>query len=124
MMTMTRTGESTATMPSLLLAFELGERSWKLRFTIGLGQRPRIRSVPAGAMARVWAEIADAKARFQVSADAPVISCYEAGRDGFWIHRALALLCQVGRERTANSAVFCSVSGHPLTRRCASGLTG
>ena len=89
MMTMTRAGESTATMPSLLLAFELGERSWKLGFTIGLGQRPRIRSVPAGALARVWAEIADAQARFKLAADTPVISCYEAGRDGFWIHRAL-----------------------------------
>jgi hypothetical protein len=22
-------------------------------------------------------------------ADAPVVSCYEAGRDGFWVHRAL-----------------------------------
>ena len=89
MMTMTRTEESTATTPGLLVAFELGERSWKLGFTIGLGQRPRIRSVPAGAMARVWAEIAAAQARFKMAADTPVISCYEAGRDGFWIHRAL-----------------------------------
>ena len=88
-MTMTRTEECSATTPCLLLAFELGERSWKLGFTIGLGQRPRIRSVPAGAMARGWAEIGDAKARFRLAADTPVISCYEAGRDGFWIHRAL-----------------------------------
>lgn len=93
MMTMTRTNESTAptiTSPiNLLLAFELGERTWKLGFTVGMGQRPRMRQVPAGAMARVWAEIADAKARFKLAADTPVISCYEAGRDGFWIHRAL-----------------------------------
>jgi transposase len=89
MTTMTRSEESTATTAGLLVAFELGERSWKLGFTIGLGQRPRIRSVPAGAMARVWAEIADAKARFKLAADTPAISCYEAGRDGCWIHRAL-----------------------------------
>jgi transposase len=89
MTTMTRKEESTATPSSLLLAFELGERTWKLGFTTGFGQRPRIRQVPAGALARVWAEIAAAKARFNLAVDTPVISCYEAGRDGFWIHRAL-----------------------------------
>ena len=90
MTTMTRTAESTAppTCP-LLLAFELGERTWKLGFTTGLGQRPRIRQVPAGALDRLWAEIADAKRRFTLATDTPVIGCYEAGRDGFWIHRAL-----------------------------------
>jgi transposase len=86
---MTRHEESTAPTSCLLLAFELGERTWKLGFTVGMGQRPRIRSVPAGALDRVWAEIAEAKRRFQLAADTLVISCYEAGRDGFWIHRAL-----------------------------------
>ena len=89
MTTMTRTEESTAPRSCLLLAFELGERTWKLGCTVGLGQRPRMRPVPAGALDRVWAEIAEAKRRFHLGADTPVISCYEAGRDGFWIHRAL-----------------------------------
>ena len=89
MRTMTRTAESTAALSGLLLAFELGERTWKLGFTIGMGQRPRIRQIPAGALDRVWREIAEAKARFKVAADTPVMSCYEAGREGFWIHRAL-----------------------------------
>src|SRR5207245_11536686 len=66
-----------------------GYRTWKLGFTVGWGQRPRIRQVPAGARDLVWAEIAEAKRRFHLGADAPVISCYEAGRDGFWLHRAL-----------------------------------
>jgi transposase len=73
----------------LLLAFELGERTWKLGFTTGLGQRPRIRQVVAGAVDRVVEEIARAKHRLKVPADTPVISCYEAGRDGFWLHRCL-----------------------------------
>src|SRR5207248_10201640 len=30
--------------------------------------------------------------RFQLPADAPVCTCYEAGRDGFWLHRALTAL--------------------------------
>jgi transposase len=33
-----------------------------------------------------------ARGRCGVPATAPVLSCYEAGRDGFWIHRALATL--------------------------------
>jgi hypothetical protein len=66
MATMTRTQESTAvptaTVPTLLLAFELGERSWKLGFTTGLGQRARIKQVPARTTQRVLEEIAPAKA--------------------------------------------------------------
>jgi len=93
MMTMTRTEESSAVAGvapvCVLLAFELGERTWKLGFTTGGGQRPRIRSVPAGAIARVAAELASAKGRFQVPAETPVVSCYEAGREGFWLHRWL-----------------------------------
>jgi transposase len=93
MMTMTRTYEFTApTSPSsitLLLAFELGERTWKLGFTTGLGQRPRIRSVPARAVDQVLEEIARAKVRLKLPAETDVVSCYEAGRDGFWLHRYL-----------------------------------
>jgi transposase len=35
-------------------------------------------------------EIAQAKRRFGLAAAAPVVTCYEAGRDGFWLHRFLA----------------------------------
>jgi transposase len=93
MMTMTRTEESTAAAtpigPTLLLAFELGERVWKLGFTVGLGARPRIRQIPARATNQVLEEIVRAKGRFRLPADAPVVSCYEAGREGFWLHRWL-----------------------------------
>lgn len=87
MMTMTRITESTAAPACLLLAFELSERTWKLGFTVGRGQRPRVRSIPAGTVDRLADEIARAKARFDLPADAPVMSCYEAGREGFWLHR-------------------------------------
>ena len=78
MMTTTCDHQSTATAPDatvrLLLAFELGERTWKLGFSTGLGQRPRVRQVPAGAVDRVLEEIGRAKNKFKLSADAPVIS--------------------------------------------------
>jgi transposase len=73
----------------LYLAFELGQTAWKLAFRIGLGQKPRLRSLPARDLARLQEEIAKAKKRFALPPDAPVHSCYEAGRDGFWLHRHL-----------------------------------
>jgi len=85
--TMTRSPEFTVAEPCLLLAFELSARSWKLGFTTGHEQRPRLRDVPAGAVDRVLEEVRRAKARFGLPADARVISCYEAGRESFWIHR-------------------------------------
>jgi transposase len=74
----------------LYLALELGDAEWKAAFTIGVGQPPRLRSMPARDLPRLHEEIAHAKKRFQLPADAPVQSCYEAGRDGFWLHRHLA----------------------------------
>ena len=74
--------------PVLYMAIELSLATWKLAFTVGSGQKPRIRSVPAGAL-RALDEIRLAKKRFGLREDATVISCYEAGRDGFWIHRFL-----------------------------------
>jgi transposase len=73
----------------LYLAFELSQGTWKLAFTTGLAQQPRVRSVPARDLAAVSKEITLAKRRFRLAADAKVVSCYEAGRDGFWLQRWL-----------------------------------
>ncbi len=89
-MTATRNDNSTTKTDVLYLAFELGDTEWKLAFTIGVGQSPRFRSMPARDLPRLQAEIALAKKRFGLSADAAVRSCYEAGRDGFWLDRYLA----------------------------------
>jgi transposase len=74
----------------LFLAFELSHRNWKLGMTVGFGQKARERDVPAGDLLRLAEEIRLAKKRFGLSPMAPVYSCYEAGRDGFWLHRALS----------------------------------
>jgi transposase len=73
----------------LYVALELGWNTWKLAFTIGAGQKPRIRTIRARALDVLLAEIPAAKARFGLPDDAKVISCYEAGRDGFWLDRFL-----------------------------------
>lgn len=93
MMTTTRTSESTplpASSVQLRLAFELGDRTWKLGFITGLGQRPRFRQVPAGAVDQVLDEIARMKRRLKLPAETPVVSCYEAGREAFSLHRYLS----------------------------------
>ena len=80
---------TTPAAPVLYLAFDLGRASWKLAFTVGAGQKPRIRSIAAGDTESLMAEIKGAKHRFALPPEAPVVSCYEAGRDGFWLHRFL-----------------------------------
>jgi transposase len=76
-------------LSTLYLTFELGNKQWKLGFTIGLGQRPRERAIVAGDLVALQEEIRLAKKRFGLSETARVMSCYEAGRDGFWLHRYL-----------------------------------
>src|SRR5579862_6899759 len=89
-MTATHTQNSTvSTAPVLYFSLELGWNTWKLAFTIGAGQKPRLRTIRARALDLLLAEIQAAKARFGLPEDAKVISCYEAGRDGFWLDRFL-----------------------------------
>jgi transposase len=74
---------------TLHLAFDLGNRIWTLAFATSVAHAPRLRTMSARNLAQLDTEIAAAKARFGLAPDAPVVSCYEAGRDGFWLHRAL-----------------------------------
>jgi len=78
---------SNTTEATLFMAFELREKTWKLGFTTGHGQKPRERTVPARQQERVLDEIAQAKRRMGLPDTAPVVRCYEAGREGFWLHR-------------------------------------
>jgi hypothetical protein len=74
----------------LYMAIELSHGKWLLGFTIGFGQAPRLRSIMARDLKALAEEIELAKKRFNLAADIQVRSCYEAGRDGFWLHRYLA----------------------------------
>jgi len=71
------------------MAIELSNAKWKLGFTIGFGQAPRLREVHARDLMALIQEVTLAKRRFGLSENALVRSCYEAGRDGFWLHRFL-----------------------------------
>src|SRR4029450_6823905 len=102
--------ESTAT--TLYAALELGSKEWWLTMSVtAAATRQRVRGppgnpdghprdtatpqrvrVPPGNQDAIHRALTTAKARFGVTADAVVRSCYEAGRDGFWPHRLLTRL--------------------------------
>jgi transposase len=86
----------------LYLAFELSLKDWKLAFSRGLGERPLLRRVAAGDRTGLERVVAEAKDKLGLAPSAPVMSCYEAGRDGFWLHRYLV---SIGvRNRIVDSA--------------------
>jgi transposase len=88
-MTAAMTNDCTARGPVLYVAFEMGWTEWKLGFAPGSGVPARLRCIGARNLEWLEKEIAKAKERFGLPADCAVRSCYEAGRDGFWLHRYL-----------------------------------
>src|SRR5262245_28722830 len=81
-------GETNACDAVLYMALELSDRTWKVLFQAASGRR-RERSVAARDVGQLVAEVAEAKRKLGLPPGARVASCYEAGRDGFWLHRAL-----------------------------------
>jgi transposase len=81
--------ELSVSEPTLYVAFELGKKDWKLAMTSGFAAEPWVRTVTSGDLGAVARVLEDARRRFTLPTATPVVSCYEAGRDGFWIHRAL-----------------------------------
>lgn len=87
----TRERESSESRAVMYLAFELSRKEWKLAFTMEAGQKPRLRTIAAGDVPKLQEEIRLAQQKFGFR-DCRVVSCYEAGRDGFWLHRQLEAL--------------------------------
>lgn len=81
-------GKDTAIARDLYMSLELSDKRWKLTF--GDGRRgPSRCSVAAGDQAAVLERIHRAKLRFGLDPRSKVHTCYEAGRDGWWLHRWL-----------------------------------
>src|SRR5262245_22019798 len=83
------TDRTTTAASPLYLAFELGWTSWGLAFSTAPAMPPRRVAIPARDLGSSRREVARARRRFGLADDAPVRSGYEAGRDGFWLHRFL-----------------------------------
>jgi len=75
----------------LYMAMELGDKRWRLVFSDG-GAKRRHETVEAGRRMQLVEAVSKAKANFHLLPEARVVSCYEAGRDGFWLHRYLVSL--------------------------------
>jgi len=79
--------DSSTRVDRLYIAFELSNSKWKLAFSNGMKRRQK--TISARALIVLEEEIAKARKRFNMTGNVPIYSCYEAGRDGFWIHRYL-----------------------------------
>jgi len=84
-----QTDPTSTACPTLFVALELSKETWKLGFTTSRTKKARIRDVKARDLSGFLAEVQAAKVRLDLAQETPVNSCYEAGRDGFWIHRFL-----------------------------------
>ena len=78
----------TPSQVELYMSFELADKTWKL--TLSDGRRgPSRYTVDAGDTVAVLECLTKARTRCGLSAQCKVHSCYEAGRDGWWLHRWL-----------------------------------
>src|SRR5216683_1408044 len=81
-------GKHTVAGPVLYMAFELADRKWKLAVSDG-ARAPSRHTVEAGDTTAVLACLGRATSRVGLVGSVLIRSCYEAGRDGFWLHRWL-----------------------------------
>ncbi len=88
-MTETARQMESSAVGTLYVAFELGDAKWKLAMTTDRGERPRHYTVEAGDVVAVFEKLERARRAWGLRSDTRVVSCYEAGRDGFWLHRCL-----------------------------------
>jgi transposase len=72
---------------TLFIAMETSNKKWRLAFSDG--QRVRQVGVEARNLGQWTAAVERAKEKLGLRHDGPIKCCYEAGRDGFWIHRWL-----------------------------------
>jgi transposase len=87
MTNLTRIVNNKPTHDELYMAIELSNQTWRLAFSNGI--KIRQVKIEAGETEAFNKELKKAKEHFGFLQEVEVRSCYEAGRDGFWIHRSL-----------------------------------
>jgi transposase len=76
----------------IYLAIDLSSSSWVIAYRLPANDKAKVHRLEAGDGAGLLAFIASLRHRLDPS-DNPstfVVSCFEAGRDGFWLHRLLS----------------------------------
>lgn len=79
----------------LLVAMEMSLKAWRLVMAPEGGTRRRVKTVEAGNYLELERAVAEARERFKLPPETPLVFCYEAGRDGFYPYRRLT---EVGHE--------------------------
>jgi transposase len=98
--------ENSVIQQRLNLGIELSRKNWKLGFSDGKASRARVVTIAARDWDRFQREIEKARQHFGLDEGVPIRSCYEAGREGFWVHRALG---QMGIENVVVDAASIDV---------------
>src|SRR5436309_5321315 len=83
-----------ATMPSesvVHVAIELSVSSWLIAARLPGAEKSRLHRIEGGDTAALLAFFAELRSRASAEPDGnvDVACCFEAGRDGFWLHRLL-----------------------------------
>src|SRR5688500_12516192 len=81
-----------STPATLYVALELSTKEWWLTMSPSPHVRARRVRVRVGDHEGLAGALHAARSHFGLPSDGPIVSCYEAGRDGFWPHRLLATL--------------------------------
>lgn len=74
---------------TVYLALELSCSSWLAAVRLPGRDKIVLHKMEAGDTAALLAFVATQRARARADAPVEVVSCFEAGRDGFWLHRLL-----------------------------------
>lgn len=85
----TRQPQSTA-VRTIYVAFELSLGKWRLAVTTDRRERARHYTVDGGDVTAALARVERARSHWGLPVGTAMVSCYEAGRDGFWLARCLA----------------------------------
>ena len=89
----------------LYMSMELSDKTWRLAFGDGAHQGQV--GIESADIAGLSEQVDRAKRKWGLAEPVRVVSCYEAGRDGFWLHRQLA---QLGIENRVVDAASIEVS--------------
>ena len=78
--------------PVIYLAIELSASTWLVVSKIPTSEKTGLHRMEAGDSQALLALIADLRKKVaaKLGVEASVMSCFEAGRDGFWLHRLLS----------------------------------
>jgi len=100
---------------TLYVALELSLKTWLVALRSSASEKVSLKPLPAGDQAGLFALIDRMQAELYGDyREVRVVSCYEAGRDGFWLHRRLL---EHGVESLVVDAASVAVPQHARRRK-------